>query len=75
MGSEYFFYRKFLKSRILKKNIHQSKIEIQGKLNKKNPTKNEKEIERDREREITFLYGKNMHKMGETSKFIVRLWE
>ena len=75
MGSEYFFYRKFLKSRILKKNIHQSKIEIQGKLNKKNPTKNEKEIERDREREITFLYGKNMYKMGETGKFIVRLWE
>ena len=51
MGSEYFFYRKFLKSRILKKNIHQSNVEIQGKLNKKIQQKMKKklrEIERER---------------------------
>ena len=50
-------------------NIHQSKVEIQGK---KSPTKNEKKnIERERERE-PFLYGKNMHRVGESDKFMVR---
>ena len=58
-------------------NIHQSKAEIQGKLKIKikNPTKNEKkkfERERERERNNLFLYGKNMHRMGESEKFIVR---
>ena len=54
-------------------NIHQSKVEIQGK---KSPRKNEKKkyCERERERE-PFLYGKNMHRMGESGKFIVRWWE
>ena len=54
MGSEYFFYRKFLKSRILKKNIHQSKVEIQGKYKKKSNKKWKKKIW-EREREITFF--------------------
>ena len=36
-------------------NIHQSKVEIQGK---KSPTKNEKKIERERERENLFCMGK-----------------
>ena len=32
-----------------------------------------KKIEREREREKKhFLYGKNMHRMGENDKFIVR---
>ena len=29
-------------------------------------------MKREREREITFLCGKNMHKMEESDKFIVR---
>ena len=59
MGSEYFFYRKFLKSRILKKNIHQSKIEIQGKLNKKIQQKMKKKLrEIERERDNLFVWEK-----------------
>ena len=37
-----------------------------------------KKIERERERErerYPFLYGKNMQRMGESSKFIVRVCE
>ena len=30
------------------------------------------ERERERERNNLFLYGKNMHRMGESEKFIVR---
>ena len=31
-----------------------------------------KKIERERERDNLFLYGKNMHRMEESGKFIVR---
>ena len=34
--------------------------------------KKKKKLERERECEITFMCGKNMHKMGENDKFIVR---
>ena len=37
----------------------------------KNPIKNEKK-KLERGQEITFLYGKNRHKMGESDKFIVK---
>ena len=30
---------------------------------------------RERERERTFLYWKNMQRMGESGKFIVKCWE
>ena len=46
-----------------------------GKIKKK-INKNWKKREREREREREpFLYEKNMHRMGENDKFIVRWWE
>ena len=52
---------------------------MQEKINKKIRQKNEKENwerERERERErYPFLYGKNMQRMGESGKFIVRVCE
>ena len=39
---------------------------------KKNLQKMKKKKLRERERENLFLYGKNMHRMGESGKFIVK---
>ena len=69
MGSEYFFIENFKKLNSKKQifiNLRQRYKE------KKNPTKNEKEFERERERDNIFLYGKNIHRMGESDKFIVK---
>ena len=62
------------KNTFIKEHINQSIIRQWEYKPHKNQTKNEKKNQREREREseITFMCGKNMQKMGENDKFIVR---